>query len=65
MVISHKLIKYLKMYKDIIKVALLATAYDLFASISIFRRVIAVKTYSPAECINSPTCRVESPTGLF
>ena len=53
------------MYKDIIKVALFATAYDLFASVSIFLRVIAVKTYSPAECINSPTCRVESSTGLF
>ena len=33
--------------------------------VSTLLRAIVLQTYSPTECINSPTCRVESPTGLF
>ena len=33
--------------------------------VSIFLRAIVLQTYSSNECINSPTCRVESPTSLF
>ena len=33
--------------------------------VSIFLRAIVLETYSPTECINSSTCRFESPTGLF
>ena len=32
---------------------------------SIFLRAIVLQTYSPAECINSPMYRVESPTSLL
>ena len=28
-------------------------------------RVLVLQTYSHTECINNPTCRVESPTELF
>ena len=33
--------------------------------VSIFLRVLVLQTYSHTECINNPTCRVESPTELF
>ena len=33
--------------------------------VSIFLRAIVLQTYSPTECINNPTCRVDSPTSLF
>ena len=33
--------------------------------VSIFLHAIVLQTYSPTECVNTPTCRVESPTRLF
>ena len=33
--------------------------------VSIFLRAIVVQTYSATECVNSPTCRAESPASLF
>ena len=36
-----------------------------FHCVSIFLRAIVLQTCNSNECINSPTCRVESPTSLF